>query len=435
MKKVSIILVLLAFAATAFGQSPAASAPITEFEVNGLKVILKRRPTSPTVAVGLFVRGGAANQTVDKAGLESITLDTASEGSVKFPRAVLRKELSRMGSSIGAGSNYDYSAISLASTREHFGRTWEIFTDVVKNPTFTQADFDQVRDRTLTGLRNRGASPDDALNNLEAEILYAGHPYAADPSGTVETIGKFTVADLKAYHKSLLETSRLLLVAVGDIDEATLKDLVTKAFGTMPRGNYTSKPLPKLTFTEATINVSQRTLPTDYVKGVFAAPSPADPDYYAMRVAMTLLQSRVYQEVRVRRNLSYAPNAEMGGLAANTGNIYVTSTDANQSIRIMLNEIEKMKAGDVDPDSFMGLAGYFLTTYYLAQETNAAQAAELGKYELIGGGWRRSLDFIPGMHKVTAEEVRAAANKYMKNIRFFVVGKPQALDRATIAGR
>jgi hypothetical protein len=36
---------------------------ITEFGVNGLKVIVKRRPGAPTVAAGLFVRGGVRNLT------------------------------------------------------------------------------------------------------------------------------------------------------------------------------------------------------------------------------------------------------------------------------------------------------------------------------------------------------------------------------------
>jgi zinc protease len=435
MKQVSILLFLLAFTVSGLSQSAAPANAISEFDVNGLKVILKRRPTSPTVAAGLFIRGGAANQPVDKAGLESLTLSVATEASAKFPRATVRKEMARMGSSISANSSYDYGVVSMASTRQHFGRTWEIFTDLIRKPVFAQADFDRTRDQLLTGLRNRGVSPDDALYSLQSKVLYSGHPYSTDPSGTIESIGKITLSDLKAYHATLLETSRLLLVVVGDIDAAELQKTVTASFGTLPRGNYVDKPVPKFAFNEPTLDISQRSLPTNYVRGVFAAPSLRDPDYYAMRVAMTILQSRVYQEVRVRRNLSYAPNAEMDNAIANTANIYVTANDANQAVKVMLNEIEEMRAGKFDVENFEGISAYFLTTYYLQQETNAAQAGELARYELVGGGWRHSLDFLENVQKVKPADVQSVAQKYMKNIRFFVVGDPKAIDRVSFIGR
>jgi zinc protease len=416
-------------------QTAAPANAISEFDVNGLKVILKRRPASPTVAAGLFVRGGVVNQPADKAGLESLALSVATEASAKFPRATVRKEMSRMGSSIGSNSSYDYSVVSMASTRQHFDRTWAIFTDLIRNPTFAQSDFDQRRDQLLTGLRNRGVSPDDALYALQSKVLYSGHPYSTDPSGTLESIAKISLNDLKAHHKTLLETSRLLLVVVGDIDSAELQKTVAASFGSLPRGNYVDKPVAKIAFNEPTLDISQRSLPTNYVRGVFPAPSLRDPDYYAMRVAMTILQSRVYQEVRVRRNLSYAPNAEMDNSIANTANIYVTATDANQAVKVMLNEIEEMRTGRFDIDNFAGIAAYFLTTYYLQQETNAAQAGELARYELVGGGWRRSLNFLENIQKVKAEDVQNVSQKYMKNIRFFVVGDPKAIDRAVFVGK
>ena len=148
-----------------------------------------------------------------------------------------------------------------------------------------------------------------------------------------------------------------------------------------------------------------------------------------MRVAMTLLQSKVINEVRNKRQLSYAPNAEMADDAANTANIYVTANDANQSVSLMLNEIDKMRENGVEEDEFQGLPGYFLTTYFIKQETNASQVAELARYELIGGGWRNSLKFIDNMLAVKPQDVKTVANKYMKNIRFVVIGNPSAINK------
>ena len=52
------------------------------------------------------------------------------------------------------------------------------------------------------------------------------------------------------------------------------------------------------------------------------------------------------------------------------------------------------------------------------------------RYELIGGGWRNSFDFLSRVNQVTPEAVKAVANKYMKNIRFVVIGDPSAIDKS-----
>jgi zinc protease len=411
------------------GQTASAQPLVNEFDVNGLKVIVKRRPSSPTVSVGLFTRGGVRNQTAQNAGIEGLTLSAATESSKNFPREALRREMSRMGSTIGSGISYDFGVISLSSTRQNFERSWEIFSDVVMNPTFAPEDVTLARERILTGLRNQSVSPDSFLGVLQDKIIYAQHPYATDPNGTVETVSALKAEDLRAYHKSLLQTSRLLLVIVGDLDAQAVQKQVAASFGKLPRGDYKDKLLPPLDFSKATLDVTPRTVETNYVRGIFAAPSLGDPDYHAMRVAITLLQSRVYQEVRTRRNLSYAPNAEMENNAANTANIYVTAVDANQAVAVMLREIEQMKAAPPEPDDFSGVPGFFLTTYYINQETNAAQVAELARYELIGGGWRNSLAFLDKVRQVTPADVQRVAQKYMKNLRFVVVGNPSAISR------
>ena len=428
MKFLLPILILSAFVFSGYSQTTTA---VTEFDVNGLKVIYKRRASSPTVSAGLFIKGGVRNQTAQNAGIESLTLSVATEASKKYPREALRKELAKTGSVIGSGSTFDFGALSMTSTSEHFSRSWDAFTDVVLNPAFAADDVERIRNLALAGLRNANASPDSALGTLEEKVVYAGHPYAISPSGTIETMSKFTPADLRAYYQKLLQTSRLLLVVVGDIQLEDLKKAVTASFAGLPRGEYKDAPLPPLTFSAPSLEITPRSLSTNYVKGIFLAPSLSSPDYYAMRVAIAILKGRVYEEVRVKRNLSYAPDADMDNRAANSADIYVTAVDANQAVRVMLDEVAKMRSAEIDSDEFTNVPGYFLTTYYLDQETNSAQVAELARYELIGGGWRNSEKFLDGVRNVKAADVLAVATKYMKNIRFVVIGDQNAIDRTT----
>ncbi|HEX8353190.1 MAG TPA: pitrilysin family protein [Pyrinomonadaceae bacterium] len=406
---------------------------VSEFEVNGLKVLVKRREGSQSVVAGLFLRGGARNVTAENAGVESLMLDVATEASQKFPLAQMRRELSRTGTSLSYGINYDYSVLSLGSTRRHFDRSWEIFTDAALRPSFTAEDFGRVKNRTVVARSDDEDTPDSFLQLLQSRIAYAGHPYLNDPRGTAASVGRVTLEDVRRYHAEMMQTSRLLLVVVGDIDPAQIRQKVEASFGRLPRGDYRPEPVPQLTFRTPTVAVTERQLPTNYVQGVFAAPPPNSPDFYAMRVASSVLQGRVFSVVRVRHNLSYAPDAFLYSQGANLGGISVTSVDANQSVQLMLREIARLQTEEIRPDEIKGTAQHFLTRYYMGQETNAAQAGELAQYELIGGGWRNSAVFIERLRAVTPADVKRAANTYMRNLQFVVLGDPRQIDKVIFA--
>src|SRR2546429_9528868 len=143
---------------------------VTEFDINGLKVLVKRRESSQTVAAGLFIRGGSENVTAVNAGIESLMLDVASEASMSFPRERMRKELSHMGTVIGGSSSYDYSVLSMTSTRTNFDRSWEIFTDVALHPTFDKTEFQLAQSRIVAGLRQAADEPDSYLQLLQEKV-------------------------------------------------------------------------------------------------------------------------------------------------------------------------------------------------------------------------------------------------------------------------
>src|SRR6185436_7214085 len=261
------------------------AAQVTEFDVNGLKVLVKRREGSQTVAIQLYIRGGAGNITTANAGVEAFMLNVASEASTGFPRDRMRKELARMGTVLGESVSYDYSALAMTATRTNFDRSWDIFTDVALHPAFTKEDVDLVKARLVASLSDDTDEPDTYLQRLQEKVAYAGHPYLNRPEGTAESITRLTADDLRAYHQRTMQTSQLLLVIVGDLDATMLKARITATFGKLPRGTYKPPTTPALTFNASTVDITSRELPTNYIQGFFSAPSITSPDIYPMYVA------------------------------------------------------------------------------------------------------------------------------------------------------
>jgi predicted Zn-dependent peptidase len=403
---------------------------VTEFETsNGLKVLVKRREGSQSVVVGLFLRGGARNVTAENAGVESLMLDVATEASQNFPLEKMRRELARTGTNLSFGINYDYSVFTLGSTRRYFDRSWDVFTDSALRPSFAAEDFQRIKNRTLVSLSDDEDTPDSFLQVLQSRAAYAGHPYLNDPRGSINSVTRLTLEDVRRFHQQMMQTSRLLLVVVGDVDPQDIRRKAESSFGKLPRGEYKSEPVQQLSYAAPSVAVTARDIPTNYVSGVFAAPSMTSNDIYPMRVASAILQNRVYIEVRVRRQLSYAPDAFLESRGANTGGIYVSATDANQAVRVMLDEITRLQTQEINPAEIQATAQQFLTRYYLGQETNSAQAGELAQFELIGGGWRNSAEVIERLRAVTPSDVKRVANTYMRNLQFVVIGNPRQIDK------
>jgi predicted Zn-dependent peptidase len=413
----------------------AGAALVSELDVNGLKVLVKRRPGSQTISAALFIRGGSANLTAANAGIESLMLDVATAASAKYPRERLRREEARTGTAISAGSNPDYSVLSLTATRANFDSAWNLFADVALHPAFTAEDFELAKTRMSSGLRGEMDDPDTYLQRLQNTGLYVGHPYLNSPEGTVASVASIALPDIRFYHGLIMQTSRLLLVIVGDLDPEQLRPRIAASFGQLPRGGHMPAAPPRLSFVTPTVVVTQRALPTNYVQGMFAAPSITDPDIYAMRVATSLLNDRVFEEVRVKRNLSYSPDAFLKSQGSNVGGIYVTAVDANQAVGLMLNEIKRLQSVPLEQTDIDDAAAQYLTNYYLGQETNAAQAGDLAEYEIVGGGWRNSFETISRLLAVRPADVQRVAQTYMKNLQFVVLGDSAKIDRAVFTGQ
>jgi zinc protease len=423
------IFVSIALAWPAAAQTPADSGRITELDVNGLKVIVKRRPASDTVATGLFIRGGAANINENNAGIESFLLTVAAEGSARFPRTAMNAALTSMGSTISSGAVNDYSVLSLACTRVAFDRSWEIFADAALHPLLAPADVERDRAVLIAAARTKFETPEPFLEELVRRAVFASQPYRNDPNGTPESLAKISLDDLRAYHKQMMQRSRLLLVIVGDLDPAALRPRIEATFGALPAGETTSSAAPLLAFDRAAVQVTERALPSTYFEGIFAGPQFKSSDTDALAIAMAILQDRVFQIVRVRNALAYDPAAIHSESGASYGTLSASSTDVNRTAQLMLGEVSRMKKDQVAADDLSGAVAEFATQYYIQNQTNASQAARIALYELIGGGWRNGESRLARLRAVTPADVQRVVRQYMHDFQFVILGDASRVNR------
>lgn len=415
--------------ATAMASTETSAIKTEEFDVDGLRVLLRSNPQSEVVTAKAFLQGGLSFAGAERAGLELLALEVGEKQSENYPKEKMGRELTRLGSQLASSANQDFSTFTLNSLQRNFAESMKIFLDALVRPVFTDSEAALARERRLTQLAREQEDPDAYLARLATENAYGSHPFALNPLGTPERIRAATAADLKKLHDTTMDRSRLLLVVVGNVSKEQLVNLIRPVVGDLPRGTFTHRdPASMPEVDRATTRCVSRELPTVYVMGLYRTANPASPDFPAVSVGTRILGQRLWEEIRTKRNLSYAPSAWLNQRSSNTGVLYVTTPKPNESLQVMADEVRKLQTSPPSETEVRNAANVGRTGLLMQLQASEDIANWLGLFELEGGGWEKLDTFIARLATVTPEEVRQAMAKYAHKVDFAVLGNVQGLD-------
>jgi zinc protease len=425
-----LLLGLALAAGSAGAQSDTATA---SYVVNGVRVI-QRKTSGAIVVANLYLLGGVRQATPRTAGIENFLLSVSDRGTQKYPKDILRRALARTGSEIAVAPSEDWTLVSIRTTMKELDSTWSVFAERLMRPTLDSGDVEFVRGQMVSGLRQRADSPDATLDYLSDSIAYAEFPYALSPVGTDGSVSRITRAELRAYERDQMVTSRMLLVVVGNVSRAKVEALVGSTIGRLPAGNYVWTMPDTMPTRPADVIFEQRPLPTNYIQGFINGPPANSPDAPALRVAAAVLSGRMFAEIRSRRNLTYAVSASFRDRGLISIELYVTTTSPDTVVELMSNQVHELQDGEIETSRLRPLVQQFITEYFLDNETITAQADFLARNQLYRGDFRAGARFVADLKAVTGADVRRVARTYFKNVRWAYVGDPSRikLDRLLV---
>ncbi len=422
----TLLVALLLFAPAAFAQN---GQGIQDFQAAGIHVIYKPVTANDVIAVQLFLKGGSAALTPANAGIENLLVSTATLGTQKYTKDQFAAKSTATGTEVGGTTGNAATTFSLRAVRQHWDEAWDLFSEALVHPIFPAEEVKLTRDQLTSDLKQRADDPDTYLNLLSDSVTFAGHPYRLDPAGMPATMAKFTRADLAAWHKRRLTKENLLVVVVGNVTREDLEKKILASFGDLPGRGGAATAVPALSNSAASLTVVKRDLPTNYIQGLYVAPSRTSKDNAALQLATRLLSDRLFEEVRTKRNLTYAVGAGYRTGAVGRGTLYVTAVQPETTLKVIFSEVRRMQNELIPADRIQETMNEYVTGYWMDQETNMGQAAQLGAWELTGGGWRNALTLVERMKAVSPADIQRVSKTYMKNMRFIVIGDPKKIDR------
>jgi zinc protease len=427
-RKITLIAATCAAFATA-GAQTAADTLTSSFSVDGIPVILRRNTSNNVVVANVYLLGGVRQVTRANSGIEPFLLSVSERGTLHYPKAILRSKTSALGSDFVIDPHVDWTMFGARTITTVLDSAWAIFADRLMNPAIQPAEVELVRSQLLSAEKQERDDPDALASDIADSVAFAGHPYSISETGNATSLARITSTDLRAYQKSQIVKSRMLLVVVGDVTRAHLESLIHATLGRLPAGSYKwSLPdaVPVLLPSAALV---QRDLPTNYILGYVAGPLASSSDYTALRVASTVLTGQMFAEIRGRQNLTYDVHSPFLERAASASGLYVTTVSPDTTLKLMKFFISQLKTETVTSEGLQRLELQFITQYFLDNETNASQADFLARSQLYQGDYRRAMSFVDDLKSVTPSAVQAAARKYINNFHWAYVGDTTKVDR------
>ncbi len=201
---------------------------------NGVQVILAERHTVPAVQLQLLFDAGYAADQGRKLGTSSFTMSMLDEGSKELDSVEIAKRKQRLGAIIATGCGLDYCNASLNALNDQLKPSLELFTDIVRNPAFREADISRVRGQWLAGIAQEKSQPTGiALRTLPPLLYGKGHAYAIPftGSGTEASIKSLTTGDMHTFMTDFIRPDNMKILVAGDTTLDKIIPQLNAAFG------------------------------------------------------------------------------------------------------------------------------------------------------------------------------------------------------------
>lgn len=194
----------------------------------------------------------------------------------------------------GIQFNYSAGEIQIRFLKEYLNIVIVILTEYLFHPEFNKEHFDLLKKQTIDGIKNFMDDPQAQSIQYARETVYKNHPYAKNPSGTIETISVITLEYIEELYKKYVTPYNAILVVVGNIEEKEFH-VITTALSAWQGEKLTPPLFPKIQESASCKSIILKESNKDQNVIVYTAKSATKytPDFYYLLLGEQLLTGSI----------------------------------------------------------------------------------------------------------------------------------------------
>ncbi|KRR07971.1 M16 family metallopeptidase [Bradyrhizobium valentinum] len=409
----------------------------------GIEAWFVQEATVPLIAMKYAFGGGASQDPAEKPGVGHLVASLLDEGSGDLDSKSFHERLDRRAIELSFDSSRDQFRGSLRMLKDNRDEAFDLLRMALTSPRFDAPDVERIRAAVLANLRRDSTNPSTLADRKFFEVAFNDHPYAREAGGTIESVPKIDVADLKGYVRRVIAKDTLKIAVVGDVDPETLGKLLDKTFGSLPAKAQLTE-VPDVVAAKPPQRVY---VPLDVSQTVVSFGGPgvrrSEPDFMAAYVVNQILggaglSSRLFREVREKRGLAYSVHETllwMDHSALFVGNTGTRADRAGETVEEIDKQVRRMAEEGPTQQELDEAKSYLKGSQMLALDTSSKLAQALLQYQID----KLPIDYIEKhcalVDAVTLEDAKKVAQRlWGQGLLTVIVGRsPQAAAQSTTA--
>jgi zinc protease len=391
---------------------------------NGLQVVLLRSTKVPTFNMQMVVLSGGLSDPADYRGLASFTASLLREGTKTRSSKEISEQVDALGATLSAGSGFSSMTtnVSAGGLVENFDQTLDLFADVIRNPTFPQAELDRYKNRTLSQLQLQRSIPQFLAQEQFSRAIYGTNHPASIVAPPAESLKKLNTKDLADFHAKYYRPNNAILAIVGDVTMKEIMPKLEKAFGSWEKGDVPATAIPAAPAQgESKIYLIDRpgSVQTVLQLGTLGI-ERTSPDYFAVLLADRVLgggpSGRLFMNLREDKGYTYGAYSGFGG--SKFRGTWISSSEVRTDVtegamKEFMYELNRMRNEKVPAEELENAKRAIVGSFALSLEQPQSLLQNIitqKLYNLPADYW----DTYPQkVDAITAEDVQRVAQKYL----------------------
>ena len=438
----NLILVMVVLGLAAPARAGADSGIVEVVSPGGIRAWLRQDSSIPLLAIDFQFSGSGSIVPAEKAGTAVLAAGMLSEGAGQWDGEQFRQALADNAIGLGFQAGRDTFSGNLTTLTANRALAVQLMQAIVTAPHLGDAALRQQKSRLITSRRRAETQPNSIAFRSWFQTAYGDHPYARSINGTPETIATVELPDVKGFLDQVLTRRSLVIGVAGDIEPASLGELLDQAFGGLsdqaPPADLPPAPVPPPGLTVIP-HPSQQSVVVFGHAGI----AREDPDWYAATVVTQVLggstfTSRLGAEVREKRGLAYGIGASLSPYRAGSVLIGRTATRNDavaETLKIIADEWQRMADYGPTQAELDEAKTYLIGSFPLSLDSTGAIASVLVQMRVYGlerDYWTTRAALYTAVDLAEAQRV-AKRILHPQALLQVVVGMPEKLATASPA--
>ncbi len=390
---------------------------------NGLTILVKESPPRDLVSITIKIEAGSSLEGEWLgSGISHFVEHMVFKGTRTRNAGEIEKEIRSYGGFINGSVTRDLTDIHVTLPAQYFQKALSLLHDMVTNSVFDKKEVEKEREVILKEISMHEDEPQSLLLKRLYEAAYLDHPYRHPVIGYRQRLNAVTRDDLLKYYERMYVPNRMVIAVAGGIEEEKAVAAVEREFRDFRPPDY-REVLERTEPAQIARRRARETCPTavSYMAMAFHSTSLLDKDLFAMDILAAILgrgdESRLNRALRKEKRLVYAIDSWNYTTRA-PGLFLVTAmldgANLDKAEEGVMAEIEKIREGAIGDAEIAAARRMVLADYIFSRETIEGQAEDAALSEILTGAPDFSRRYVDGIQAVTKEDIKNAANEYLK---------------------